>query len=232
MNYLLLSLLLILQPPTPSPEGPKAVIEGPTTGLTGDLVVLKGTGSVGKGAKWITPEVNTLQCTNCDFVPDVAFATGKPGKYKFILIVTMNDEITYAEHEVTIVNLVAPDPPPVVNPPPVGPSPEKGLAELSKQLSISRNDSVTRQALAAALDSQIATIKQMCRESRCPTTDSAKLMVTASLNNALLSRKGESKKVDWEVWRKPLYDKINAFKYLTLNDYLADIEQISKGLKQ
>ncbi len=231
MNQLLLTLLLILQPPVPSPEKPKAVIEGPTTGLTGDLVVLKGTGSVGKGAKWITPDVNTLQCTNCEFVPDVAFATGKPGKYKFILIVTMNDEITYAEHEISIVSLVAPEPPPVVNPPPTTPSPEKGLAELSKQLSISRNDPPTRQAVAAALDSQVATIKQMCRESRCPTIDSAKLMVTASLNNAFLSRQGESKKVDWEVWRKPLYDKVNSFKYVSLNDYLNDIEQISKGLK-
>lgn len=223
--------LLFIQDPTPSPEKPVAVIEGPTTGLPGDLVVLNGTKSVGKGAKWITPDnIQTLQCSTCEFVPTLAFATGTPGKYKFTLVVSMNDEIVYDIHEVEIVG----SKPPVVTPPvdPVDPpTPEKGLAELSKQLSISRNDPTTRSALTSALDNQVAVIKQLCRESRCPTLDSAKLMMTAAVDSAFLARKGESRKVDWEVWRKPLYDKINSFKYVNLNDYLNDIEQISKGLK-
>jgi hypothetical protein len=226
--YALLICLLTLQNPTPLPERPVASIEGPTSAITGDLVVLKGSDSVGKGSKWITPSgIQTLQCSTCDFVPSLAFATGTPGKYKFILVVSMNDDITYVDHEVEITTARAPEPPPT--PPPT--SPEKGLAELSKQLSISRNDPATRSALASAIENQLSYIKQLCKESKCPTTDAAKSMVTKTIDSVLLARTGSSRNVPWDQWRGPLYEKINSYQYTKLDLYLNDVEEILKGLK-
>ena len=107
--------------PTPTAP-PKAVIEGPTSGLPGDLVIFRiGEGSRGKTFKWLlVPDRPFLRG---DGGTSIGFASRTPAVFTIILVAIEGDDAGYATHEYR--NGVGPAPP---GPNPPAPDPLSDLA--------------------------------------------------------------------------------------------------------
>ena len=126
----------------------KAVITGPETGTTGDLIVLSSEDSEGSKMKVVHWDLVNSNKTCIQFDGKVVFSSGEPGDYIFLLTVADYDaefeEVTLdtTKHTVTLKGLLpqpnpnpgpepGPDPNPGPDPTPVNPEPN--LAGIAKE---------------------------------------------------------------------------------------------------
>lgn len=218
----------------------KAVIDGPTTGNAGDLVVLDGSKSVGDGWKWLLPEgLQTLSCGANDTPGQVAFAVGKPGKYTFALILADKEaSIDYVSHTVTIGGtLPGPEPDPTPDPEP-DPQPEptpvpelERLERLSTESAARLADAVTARGLAEAIMSVERQIEAMCAAGQCPGLSAAKAMMVGAIERRLLARTGSSRNANWvDGWRIPIDARIKSLNPQDVPTYRAMMRAVAAGL--
>jgi hypothetical protein len=212
-----------------------AVIDGPTSAIPGDLVVLDGTKSIGEGHRWIFPSgIQTLACGESG-PGQIAFASGKSGSYTFTLIVADKEAaIDYTTHTVVIstsTNPIPPDPPDTPDPTPV-PELEK-LERLSLESASRLADAGTAKALAVAIESTDRQISAMCSNNQCPGLNTAKTMMVRAIENVLLIRKGTSADVFWaKGWREPVNAAIDALKITDVPTYQAAMRALAAGLSK
>lgn len=220
-----------------------AVIEGPTTAKTGDLVVLSAEDSIGDGFRWITPDgVSAISCTP----KQLAFAVGRPGKYKFTLIVAdTSAAIDFDRVTVTVSDYNRPDPTPDPvpdqpgepdqpdEPTPTPPSDEvETVRRVSNQTAAELGDPPTARSLAASIQAEADRIDQLCQARRCPTLQSAKATMVAVIRGTLLRRSGSSQQVDWTRWRIAVNDALGQAETDTLANYLTLMRAAAVGLRQ
>ena len=209
---------------------PRAVINGPMTGATGDLIVLDGSSSVGDGHKWVMPaNLQTLGCG--DVGPgQVAFASGKAGVYTFALIVAdKTAAIDYVTHTVTIGGTTEPDP---TDPPDV-PTPAPELEKLSFESASRLADATTARGLADAIMAVDSQIESLCSAGQCPTVSTAQSMMVNAIERRLLARTGASRNVDWlNGWRKPVNDALGKLTAVDLVKYRAAMRSVAAGLSR
>lgn len=183
MDQTVKSLLLFLLLCTPCLADVKAVINGPTQANPGDLVVLTTDGSSGDNYSWIMPE--NIQVMTCDAQSQVAFASGKPGKFTFILIAAdKHASIAYSKHTVSIGNAPPEEP---------GPVPAPDLSELTKlSQQFTPNDPETQQAIKQGIQAVSAT-----------TLPEAQKAYQLAIVTAIASRPRGSQS-NWIIWRKEI----------------------------
>lgn len=214
---------------------PKAVIEGPTRGATGDLVVLDGSSSTGDGHKWIMPAgLQTLGCEAGAGVGQIAFASGRPGVYSFTLIVADKQAaIDYAIHTVTIGSGTGP-----VDPGPIDPTPTpvpdlNKLEQLSYESASRLADATTARGLVDSILGVDAQISSLCSRRLCPTLQDAQAMMVSAIETRLLERTGVSRNVNWLAgWRKPINDAIARLQNVDVPKYQAAMRAVASGLSR
>jgi hypothetical protein len=214
---------------------PKAVIDGPKSGATGDLIVLDGSQSVGDGHRWVMPTgLQTLGC-GADAGPgQIAFASGKPGIYTFQLIVAdKTAAIDYVMHTVTIGGATGPVEPDPVDPTPT-PVPElEKLEKLSTESASRLADTPTAKAIASAILAVDQHIESMCNSGQCPGLDAAKAMMVGGIENALSARPRTSLRVNWlDGWRKPMDAAIKSLNPKDVPTYRATMRAVASGLNR
>jgi hypothetical protein len=191
----------------------KAIIEGPTTANTGDLVVLTTGGSIGDNFVWIMPD--SIQTITCDADKQVAFASGKPGVFKFTLIAAdITASIAYTQHTVTI---GTPTTPPE-NGPPDGPTPAPDLSKLT-ELSLANTppDPNTQAVLRQSIHQVHTNIVTQCNAGACPSLAEAQVLYQTAITQALLTRPRGSQ-TNWIGWRKAIEAAIVQLKPTTIQD--------------
>lgn len=214
---------------------PKANIQGPGEALAGDLVVLSARESVGDGFRWVQPEgVQTLQCGDG---MDLAFASGRPGVYTFMLIAADKEAaIDYARHSVVIRAQGTEPAPPVEREPekPTPPAPPlQELVELSRNSSKALGDQPTATALAATIRATAGSIQSRCDAGTCPGLAEAKRLMVQSIEMTLLARSGNSRNVDWaNGWRVPVNAKLQSINTTTVPAYLTAMRAVATGLAE
>lgn len=198
---------------------PKAVITGPSTGNTGDLVVLSTTGSIGDNFAWITPE--NLQTLVCGEGKDLAFSSGKSGSFRFILIATDREaSIHFTSHTVVIGKLEPPKPPD----PPDPPDPVSDLEEISRQYKPGSEPQV-----AALIVKNIRSTSNFIVSGLLSVEDAATLY-QANISNALALRPRGSQ-ADWESWRKAVEAEFDSLAPETVKELTIYYEQVARGLE-
>lgn len=214
-----------------------AVINGPTEARVGDLVVLSGRDSVGDNLKWVQPQ--KIQTLLCGDGKDLAFATGTPGTYSFILIVADKQaDIDYVQHVVVVkggaINPV-PDPKPEPNPEeptPVPPSLDE-LAKISQESAARLNDPTTAKGLADTIKLTIEQLESRCEAGQCPGLDECKRVLVAAIEARLLLRQGASRGVDWlNGWRVPVNAKLKEINAADVPTYLTAMRAVALGLSR
>lgn len=109
----------------PSEAMPVPIIDGPATAEPGDLVVLSAERASGDAMCWVSINVDAGRYLEIDNGRRLVFATGKPGRYSFVLVAASLIEgqvvALTARHDVVIGGEPDPPPPP---PPPPGPEPQ------------------------------------------------------------------------------------------------------------
>jgi hypothetical protein len=224
------SILLLVLLSSVALAQPAAKITGPTTTPPGELVVLSSTGSTGENLVWVKPDnLQTLSvgCTLLD--SQIVFATTKPGRYEFWLIVADKEaKIDYARHVVEVkTGSTQPPPvdPPPVDPPPTDPSKWANLKTLSQTNATKINDSTTRSRLKAAIAAAILEI-----DSESLTLEASKDRVRKAIELTLVTRTGASTAVDWTPWRKGNQSEIDKLGLVDVKDYVLAVRAISSGL--
>jgi hypothetical protein len=214
---------------------PKAVIDGPKSGATGDLIVLDGSQSVGDGHRWVMPTgLQTLGCGADAWPGQIAFASGKAGVYTFQLIVAdKTAAIDYTMHTVTIGGATEPVEPGPVDPTPT-PVPElEKLEKLSYESASRLADSATAKGLADSILAVDAQISAMCSRQQCPTLQAAQAMMVAAIEQRLLERTGASRNVNWlDGWRKPMNEAISKMQGVDVPKYQAIMRAMAAGLSK
>lgn len=213
---------------------PKAVIDGPTSGATGDLVVLDGSKSVGDGHKWVMPTgLQTLGCDVATGVGQIAFASGRPGQFTFTLIVAdKTAAIDYVTHTVTIGSGGPVDPGPI-DPTPTPVPDLKKLEDLSYESASRLADAATAKGLADSILSVDARITGMCASGQCPGLQTAQSMMVSAIEQRLLQRTGNSRNVNWlEGWRKPINDALSKLQGVDVPKYQAAMRAVASGLSR
>ena len=234
------SLLIWLALATVALADVQAIIDGPTSGNAGDLVVLDGSKSVGDGWKWLLPDgLQTLSCGANDTPGQVAFAVGRPGKYTFALILAdKNAAIDYVSHTVVIGGtLPGPEPDPTPDPEP-DPQPEptpvpelERLERLSTESAARLADAVTARGLAEAIMSVERQIEAMCAAGQCPGLSAAKAMMVGAIERRLLARTGSSRNVNWiDGWRVPIDTRIKSLNPQDVPTFRAMMRAVAAGL--
>lgn len=212
-----------------------AVIDGPTSALPGELVVLSSLNSKGDNHKWISPAGLSTAQAGCEAIASqLFFATPREGSYEFYLIVSDKAAaIEYAKHTVVIKTPGSPIPPPVVNPPVDQPGSDFAkLTELSKANSMRLNDIATRAALSKNLKAVIAEMRSQCIAGQCPTLDGAKAKIVKTIEDTLLFRGRESRSAHWEeVWRAPNNQYISRLGITRVDIYLNAFSAVVAGLE-
>lgn len=214
-----------------------AVIDGPTEGRTGDLVVLSGEQSVGDGYRWIPPPgLQTLECEGA--ARQIAFASGRSGQFTFTLVLADTEaNIAYATHTVAISSAgeqpaPGPDPDPDPEPEPE-PGNYEGIRRLSMESAAALADRATAQSLSAAIRSADEAMEQLCRTGQCPGLAAAKQMMVAAIERSLLLRAGNSRRVNWlDGWRRPLNEALGQLPLDTVPAYRAAMRAAALGLSQ
>jgi len=214
-----------------------AIIDGPSSALPGELVVLSSSNSKGDNHKWISPAGLSTAQAGCEAIASqLFFATPREGSYEFILVVSDKAAaIEFTKHTVVIKTPGTPVPPPVVNPPPVVDPPKsvlEQLKDLSKQNATRLNDPATRSQLATNIKTVVAEIKALCAANQCPTLAGAQSKVVKAIESTLLARsKGVSRLADWEQgWRVPNNQWIATAGITTVTQYLDAIAAIADSL--
>lgn len=229
---------------TPAEELPTvAVISGPATAPSGELVVLSSSRSVGVSYVWIIPEDKAKVADGCGGVDSqVFFATSIPGTYQFILVVSDKDaKLTYAIHHVTIPGAGGvPDPNPIdpVPPPPVDPGPGEpdygryeNLFKTSQLNSRQLEDQDTRGALHLALNEFLEKTRPKLGTPGV-TIPALQTAFTLAIEDVLLMRKGKSRDVEWEQgWRVPNSQWIAQENPTTPESYFQAMIAVTAGLK-
>ena len=209
---------------------PKAVIDGPKTGATGDLIVLDGSQSVGDGHLWVMPaNLQTLACG--DVGPgQIAFASGKAGVYTFSLIVAdKTAAIDHVTHTVAIGGATEPGP---VDPPDE-PTPAPELEKLSYESASRLADATTAKGLADSILAVDAQIEAMCAAGQCPGLAQAQAMMVSAIERRLLARTGASRNVDWlNGWRKPINAELAKLTNVDVPKYRAAMRSVAAGLSK
>lgn len=208
-----------------------AVIEGPTIGTPGDLVVLDGSRSVGDGHQWIMPtNIQTLACAPISGPGQIAFASGKAGTFTFTLIVAdKTAAIDYATHTVTIGSGGPVDPPPTPMPVPD----LRRIEELSYESASRLADATTAKGLADSILAVDAQIAGLCARGQCPGLQSAQSMMVSAIERRLLERTGASRNVDWlNGWRKPVNDALAKLQGVDVPKYQAAMRAVAAGLSR
>lgn len=212
----------------------KAVINGPEEAKVGDLIVLSGRESVGDNMQWVQPQkIQTLLCGDGQ---DLAFATGTPGTYQFILIVANKEaEIAYVQHTVKVTGQIVTEPDPDPKPDPEEPTPPptdlQKLVEISKAAADNLRDNATRQALANAIRETANLIDNKCAAGQCPGLVSAKNSMVMAIETTLLRRSGTSRSVDWlNGWRVPINAQLKIVNTADVPSYLAAMRAVALGL--
>lgn len=213
---------------------PTAKIVGPATTPPGEMVVLSSVGSVGDNLTWIKPDgLQTLQ-VGCSLLDtQVVFATTKPGKYEFWLIVADKEaRIDYAKHVVEVKSTTTPTNPPVDPPPsnpPDQPPPDASkwgaLKEASKLNANKANDAPTRSKLKAAIAAVVLDLAD-----RLPTLEDAKASYRKEVESVLLLRTGASLVADWVAWRKGNQSELDRQGIVDTRDYIEAVRAIGSGL--
>lgn len=212
----------------------KAVIVGPKEAPPGEMVILSSTGSTGDNLVWVKPEGLQTLNVGCSLLDSqIVFATTKPGRYEFWLIVADKEaKIDYAKHVVEIKG--AGNPPPVdpdpVDPPPVDPSKWANLQTISKTNSEKVGDAATRSRLKAAIAAAIIDIDAKCQAGTCPTLDAAKQTVTQAIEQTILTRTGDSRLTNWVDWRKANQAEMTKLGLTDVKDYILAAKAIGSGL--
>lgn len=206
----------------------KAVIDGPTDELAGNMIVLNTSATVADVKQWIIPpalEKRHIQTGN-----QLAFAVRENGVYRFGLVAVSvtgekTAEINVAVHTVTISGGFAPVEPDPGNPDPdpkPDPDPDPPVAseirKLSREAAVRLNDPATAETLAKVLKQiPLESMEMMAAKSQ------------AAVEAVLLARKGTSREKDWlGVWRRP----INAASKATTPEQLRSVYQaIAAGLE-
>lgn len=213
-----------------------AVINGPKEARVGDLVVLSGRDSVGDNVKWVQPQ--RIQTLLCGDGLDLAFATGTPGTYSFILIVADKEaDIDYVQHTVVVRGGVTdpdPDPNPDPDPDPTPPPPSLDeLRKISQEAAGRLNDSETSTGLAAAIRMAVDSLESRCDAGQCPGLDECKRVMVGAIEARLLLRKGASRSVDWlNGWRVPVNAKMKEINAADVPTYLTAMRAVALGLSQ
>ncbi len=206
-----------------------AKIVGPTEAPAGELVVLSSTGSVGDNLVWIKPDTLQTLSVGCSVIDtQIVFATVKPGRYEFVLIVAdTKANIDYAKHVVTIKGSTAPpvDPPkdPPKDPPPANKWDDLKLASAENANKV--NDPTTRSRLKASIAAVILEL-----EPNPPSLEVAKERVRKAIETTLLTRTGQSMLADWVPWRKGNQAQIDKLGLVDFADYLSAVKAIGAGL--
>ena len=217
---------------------PSAVVVGPSTTAAGELTVVSSTGSKGDNLTWIRPEGLTVMQAGCELMDSqLFFATTRPGKYEFILVVADKEaRIDYARHTVTVVAAGQdPTPPTDPQPPtePEQPAPTPGkwvpLQDLSKTNSQRINDPQTAAAIKAAIVASVQEIEGKCASGQCPGLDAAQRRVTGRIEQSLLGR--QNRLSDWaNGWRTPNAQLINTLGIKDVPDYIQAAKAMAAGL--
>lgn len=210
----------------------KAQIDGPSRANPGDLVVLSGMSSVGDGFRWITPE--SVQSIACGDQLQLAWASGTPGEYTFILIVASKEaEIDYATHVVTVGKAAQPpEKPDQPDEPTPTPSPLIKLEKLSRELANRIDDRETSVQLRRAILAVDLKISAMCEQAMCPGLGTAKAMFVAEIESTLLARTGSSRDKNWlDGWRKPMDEQIKMVNPQDVPAYQAVMRALAEGLR-
>jgi hypothetical protein len=218
--------------------GANAVINGPTTAIPGDLVVLNATESEGAAFRWIMPQgIQTLACSDLE----IGFASGRPGIYSFTLIAADTAEgvtqpIDYVTHTVTIGTPSTPDPgqPPAPEQPgpPLPPIKYEQVRTIARDAAKPLNDVTTAKGLSTTIATKCNEFAAACEQMRCPTLPSAKAAMVAAIENRLLARTGSSRAAAWDTWRRAVNDAINATPTITIQEYIAIMRAVSQGLAE
>jgi hypothetical protein len=216
---------------------PVAVITAPESVPPGELTVISSKGSEGDNLQWIKPDGLTVVQVGCEVMDSqLIFATSRPGRYEFILVVADSEaRITYAKH-VVAVGQPPPDPPeeptPAPDPepePPTQPGKWGPLEKVSRSNADRLNDPTTRAALKAAITSKIADLKNLCQLGQCPSLSEAKRQITGTIELVLLQRQNRS--AEWAlVWRTPNAQSLDSIGVVNLEDYLNAAGAIAAGL--
>ena len=204
-----------------------AVITGPTTARTGDLVVLSAKDAKGDNFSWIIPA--SLQVMQCNADQDLGFASGTPGVYTFYLIAAdKSASIDYVSHTVTVTSGgTLPDTPDDPEPTPALPLEE--LTKLSERLANEANDDATAALIANYLEQTAANIKAMCAAGNCPTQTEAISAYQRTIGNAL-SQRPRGSQSNWVPWRKGIDEFVRKLKLETLEQLEAVYLAIANGL--
>jgi hypothetical protein len=218
-----------------------AVISGPATAPSGELVVLSSSRSVGVSYIWIIPEDKAKVADGCGGVDSqVFFATSIPGTYQFILVVSDKDaKLTYAIHHVTIPGaegLPEPGPTDPVQPPPVDPEPGFGryenLFKTSQLNSRQLDDPNTREALHTSLTALLETLRPRLTGTPPLTVAAMQTAVTGAIEDVLLFRKDSSRDIEWEQgWRVPNSQWLAQENPTTPEAYFQAMMALTAGLK-
>lgn len=197
-----------------------AVIEGPSVVQPGELAVLNSSKSVGDNHKWIAPDNLSVAQAGCSAIDSqIFFATPRPGKYTFILIVTdKSANIEFAKHDVVVKDIAAPPSPPQVD------EDFNLLRSLSKANSLKLNDEVTRKALHTALKNFLLNFPS--------TMSDAKLQFVKTIEDVLLDRQRPNRNAEWSlVWRSPNNDFIKNANISDVKTYFQAVTAIVQGLE-
>jgi len=208
---------------------PVAKITGPSKTPTGEMVVLSSVGSVGDNLAWIKPDLQTLQVGCSVLDTQVVFATSKPGRYEFVLIVADKEaRIDYAKH---VVEVGAPTTPPPPTTPPTNPPnpPTDGKWDSMKTVSKSgadvAKDPPTRSKLKASVASTVLVLADTL-----PSLDDAMKLYSKDVEDVLMFRSGESKQTDWVTWRKGIKAELDRQGIVDTRDYIEAVRAIGSGL--
>ena len=211
----------------------QAVIAGPTEARVGDLVVLSGRESSGDNFKWVEPQ--KIQTLLCGDGKDLAFATGTPGSYQFMLIAADKlADIHYTQHTVIVRGTLppTPEPEPIPEPQPELPPPDmQELVKVSRDASARLNDPSTARAIATAIQQAATDMEAGCKTGTCPGIDAAKLLMVKAIESALVARTGNSRNVDWmNGWRVPVNAAVARLGLRDVPSYLTAMRAIAVGL--
>lgn len=209
-----------------------AVINGPTEARVGDLVVLSGRDSVGDNLKWVQPQ--KIQTLLCGDGKDLAFATGTPGIYSFILIVADKEaDIDYVQHTVVVRGgVIEPDPEEPEKP--TDPPPTFAeLVSVSRESAKRLSDAETASGLAATIRATVDSLESRCDAGQCPGLDETKRVTVAAIEARLLQRTGNSRGVDWlNGWRVPVNAKLKEINAADVPTYLTAMRAVALGLAE
>lgn len=190
-----------------------AVISGPAQSPPGDLVVLHSTESVGDNYKWVAPPgLQTLECSG-----NLAFATGKPGTYTFLLIAADKEAaIDVASHTVTVGS-------PPENPADPTPTPATDFAKISSETA--PDDKAT----AAQIISYIDLAEEFIVKNKLD-IDAARSLYKTNIGLAL-SLRPRGSQTDWTNWRKALEAKFQEVLPTDVEVLIGAYKQVSLGLQ-